>query len=125
MLRFAVFDENGPAAEWPLVNAHLIGPDEQPVRGEVTFESGVIHCRKRGSQAVGLCLQYDTGSIGKFMLQTCLLPDRQEPYLLTVELARHRVKMFLAKSEEWVMFDLSAEHPAMKLWEEARQLSTL
>jgi GH35 family endo-1,4-beta-xylanase len=125
MLRFAVFDDNGPAAQWPLINAHLIGADDQPVRGEISFEQGVITCRKRGSQAVGLCLQYDAGSAGTLMLQTCLLPDRQEPYLLSVELARHRVKMFLAKSEEWVMFDLSAEHPAMKLWEEARQLSTL
>ena len=125
MLRFAVFDDNGPAIRWPLINAHLIGPDDQPVRGEITFERGIISCRKRGSQAVGLCLQYDAGSAGILMLQTCLLPDRQEPYLLTVELARHRVKMFLAKSEEWVIFDLSAEHPAMKLWEEARQLSTL
>src|SRR5688572_28190346 len=124
MLRFAVFDEHGPAADWPLVNAHLIGSDDQPVRGDISFEDGVINCRKRGSQAVGLCLQYDAGPLGVLMLQTCLLPDKPEPYLLTVELARHRVKMFLAKTEEWVMFDLSAEHPAMKLWEEARQLST-
>jgi GH35 family endo-1,4-beta-xylanase len=125
MLKFAVFDDHGPAAQWPLINAHLIGPDDQPVRGEITFEHGFIQCRKRGNQAVGLCLQYDAGPAGTLMLQTCLLPDRQEPYLLAVELARHRVKMFLAKSEEWVMFDLSAEHPAMKMWEEARQLSTL
>jgi GH35 family endo-1,4-beta-xylanase len=32
--------------------------------------------------------------------------------------------MFIAKSEEWQMFDLSAEHPAMKLWEQARGLLT-
>ena len=58
------------------------------------------------------------------MLQTCLLPDREQPYVLSIELARHRIKMFIAKSEEWQMFDLSAEHPAMKLWEEARRLFT-
>ena len=62
--------------------------------------------------------------MGDLMLQTCLLPDRPEPYILAVELARHRIKMFIAKSEEWQMFDLSAEHPAMQLWEEARQLFT-
>ena len=124
MLRFAVFDDQGPAADWQLVNAHLVGPEDLPVRGDVSFEDGIINCRKRGSGAVGLCLQYDAGSMGRLMLQTCLLPDRDEPYLLTVELARHRVKMFIAKSEEWVMFDLSNEHPATKLWEQARQLST-
>jgi GH35 family endo-1,4-beta-xylanase len=124
MLHFAVYDEHGPASDWPLINAHLVGPDDLPVRGDVAFEDGVINCRKRGSQAVGLCLQYHAGSMGTLMLQTCLLPDRQEPYLLSVELARHRIKMFIAKSEEWQMFDLSAEHPAMRLWEQARRLST-
>jgi GH35 family endo-1,4-beta-xylanase len=124
MLRFAVYDDNGPAADWPLINAHLVGPDDVPVRGEIAFEEGVINCRKRGAEAVGLCLQCDVGAMGTLMLQTCLLPDRPEPYVLSVELARHRVKMFIAKSEEWQMFDLSAEHPAMQLWEQARQLST-
>jgi GH35 family endo-1,4-beta-xylanase len=124
MLRFAVYDESGPAFQWPLVNAHLVGPEDMPMRGEVTFEDGVIVCRKRGIQPAALCLQYDAGSMGRLMLQTCLLPDRDEPYLLSIELARHRIKMFIAVSESWQMFDLSAEHPAMALWEEARQLSS-
>jgi GH35 family endo-1,4-beta-xylanase len=32
--------------------------------------------------------------------------------------------MFLAKSEEWQMFELDSEHPATRSWEEARQLFT-
>jgi GH35 family endo-1,4-beta-xylanase len=124
MLRFAVYDEHRPAAQWSLANAYPVGQDDQPVRGEVSFESGHIVCRRRGGGAVGLCLPYHAGSMGTLMLQTCLLPDRREPYILSVELARHRVKMFIAKSEEWAMFDLSAEHPAMQLWEQARRLSS-
>lgn len=124
MLQFEVFDENGPASEWPLVNAHLVGRDDLPVTGRVRFKRGRILCDKRGGRPAGLCLQYDAGGMGQLMLQTCLLPERNEPYNLTVELARHRIKMFIAKSEEWQMFDLSAQHPAMKLWEEARQRFT-
>lgn len=124
MLRFAVYDDHGPAAECPLVNAHLLGPEDIPVRGDVAFQNGVITCRKRSSQTAALCLQYDAGAMGTLMLQTCLLPDRDEPYSLTLELARHRIKMFIAKSEEWTLFDLSAEHPAMRLWEDARRLMT-
>lgn len=124
MLRFAVYDEHGPATQWTLVNAHMLGADDQPVRGDVKFENGRILCRKRGSGAAALCLQFDAGPMGRLMLQTCLLPDRSEPYLLLAELARHRIKMFIAKSEEWQMFDLSAEHPATRLWEEARRLLT-
>jgi GH35 family endo-1,4-beta-xylanase len=124
MLQFAVYDEQGLASQWPLVNAHLVGPDDLPTRGDVTFSRGQVDCRKRGARAVGLCLLYDAGDAGTLMLQTCLLPDREEPYILSVELARHRIKMFIAKSEEWQMFDLSAEHPAMRKWEDARRLLT-
>jgi hypothetical protein len=125
MLRFAVYDENGPAVDWPLINAHLLGPDDAPVRGQVTFSRGIIRCRKRGDDAAALCLQCTCRRSGRLMLQTCLLPDREEPYVLSVELARHRIKQFIAKSEEWQMFDLSPAHPAMRHWEEARQLLTL
>ncbi|HWB20551.1 MAG TPA: hypothetical protein VG711_09645, partial [Phycisphaerales bacterium] len=124
MLNFAVYDKDGPAGSWQVVNAHLVGAEDAPMRGEVAFEKGLIKCRKRGSQAAALCLQYDAGPMGVLMLQTCLLPDRDRPYVLSVELARHRIKSFIAKSEEWQMFDLAADHPAMVLWEEARRLLT-
>lgn len=125
MLRFAVFDDQGPAKSWALVNAHLLGPDDVAAPGDIRFERGEIICRKRGTQAVALALQYDAGPAGVLVLQTCLLPDSDRPYVLSHELARHRIKTFLAKCEEWQMFDLSADHPAMKSWEEARQLFTL
>ncbi len=126
MLEFAVYDENGPAKHWPLVGAHLLGRDDLATEGKVQFNSdtGRIVCQKRGSRAVGLSLLYDAGAMGRLMLQTALLPDRDEPYILSVELARHRIKMFIVKSEEWQMFELSAGHPAMELWEKARQLFT-
>jgi GH35 family endo-1,4-beta-xylanase len=124
MLRFTVYDDAGPASAWPLVNAHLLGPDDLAIRGQIAFRDGQILCKKRSGDAAALCLQYDAGSMGILMLQTCLLPEREEPYLLSIELARHRIKMFIAKSEEWQMFDLSAGHPAMRHWEQARQLLT-
>jgi len=124
MLRFAVYDDNGPAADWPLVNVHLLGPDDLAFRGKVGFRDGRIVCKTPSNRATALCLQYETAKMGRLMLQTCLLPQRENPYILSVELARHRIKMFIAKSEEWQMFDLSTDHPAMRHWEQARQLLT-
>ncbi|MDY7110235.1 MAG: endo-1,4-beta-xylanase [Planctomycetota bacterium] len=121
MLRFAVYDEKGRADSWPLINAHLLGPDDLVLRGKIAFKDGRIVCKTRESQAAALSLQYDAGRMGRLMLQTCLLPPRKKPYILSVELARHRIKMFIAKSEEWQMFDLSEDHPAMRHWEQARQ----
>ena len=124
MLRFAVHDEHGPATQWPLEQIALYDQEDLVVSGDVQFRDGCIECRRSGSRAVGLGLLFDTGACGKMALQTCLLPDRDRPYQLTVELARHRIAIFLAKSEEWQMLDLSEEHPAMILWESARQLLT-
>jgi GH35 family endo-1,4-beta-xylanase len=122
MLRFSVYDDNGPVTDWPLVNAYLVGPGDVPMPGRVNFADGHVVCRPKGSHAAALCLQHDAGPMGRIMLQTCLLPPRQRPYDLSIELARHRIKMFIAKCEEWQMFDLEPEHPATKRWERAREL---
>ncbi|MCH7797945.1 MAG: endo-1,4-beta-xylanase [Planctomycetes bacterium] len=122
MLRFAVYDDAGPARALPLVNAYLLGPGDVPIPGAIKFKDGHVVCRPKTAQTAGLCLQWDAGAMGCIMLQTCLLPDRDRPYDLVIELARHRIKMFIAKSEEWQMFDLGPEHRAVRQWEEVRGL---
>jgi GH35 family endo-1,4-beta-xylanase len=124
MIRFEVYDRDGPDKHWPLVNPYLLGPEEMPVKGRVTCRDGLIACEGPGGEALALCTQFHADTMGRLMLQTCLLAHRERPYVLSIELARHRIKMFIVKSEEWQMFDLSAEHPAMKHWEEARRLFT-
>jgi hypothetical protein len=124
MLRFAVFDDDGPAGDWPMVGCHLIGPEDLPARGAIRFRRGYVECEQRGSQAVGLCLQHHVPGIGSLMLQTCLLPRREEPYVLNVEITRHCIKTFIAKCEEWQMFDIGPDHPAVQHWEQARQIFT-
>lgn len=124
MLRFAVYEDGKPAGRWPLVGAHLLGPEDHAAKGAVTFEDGHVVCRPAGAGAVALCLQHDAGRVGRLMLQTCLLPPRERPYLLSLELARHRIKTFIAKAEEWQLHDLGADHPAVERWETARQAFT-
>lgn len=144
MLSFAVFDGSGPAKEWPLRKAYLFGPDEVPVQGDVSFERGIILCEKPTQDTSGLALQFQVDlppgvapkasvagrpvggvlkgdtSLGLLTLRTCLLPDRAEPYLLSLELARHRIMMVLNKLEQWSLFDLPTDHPILKQFELAR-----
>ncbi|MBC23098.1 MAG: hypothetical protein CMJ32_04175 [Phycisphaerae bacterium] len=124
MLKFEVFNESGLASEWPLVNAHLLGRDNVPVPCKIRFNNGRIECEGGGNQAVALCLQFDVSPIGKFMLQTTLLPHRQEPYNLALELARHRIQYVLAKSEDWQMTDPALGQGAMDTWERSREAFT-
>src|SRR5438045_2909649 len=99
MLKFQVFEAGQPATRWPLRNAHLLGADHSAMRGSIRFEQGLLVCEKKESGAAALALQQDVGDCGELTLQTCLLPDREEPYLLTLELARHRLMTLYNKFE--------------------------
>jgi len=120
MLKFLVYDNGQPSRALQLCNAHLLGPELIGERGTITFQDGEIRVVKRSSGPVALCLQYDCPDVGRLTLQTCLLPDRDAPYLLSLELARHRLMLILAKQEDWMMFDLAADHPVMRRLQTAR-----
>ncbi len=124
MIRFAVFDDAGPAREWPLRHAHLICKEGYAVPATVCFEEGMIVCPRKTTDAVAIALQVDAGAPGLLTLQTCLLPPRDEPYLLNLELARHRIMMILNKLEAWGLTDLPTTDPVMQGFDEARDLFT-
>ncbi len=146
MLSFAVFDNNpaappgAGASPWTGRHAHLFGPDDLPLPGNVRFEDGVLLCEKHGAEAAGLCIQLPIdspvlrgaaagsagapGGLGVLTLKTCLLPERPVSYLLTLELARHQIMLFLNKLEDWQLFDLAADDPIMVDFERARQAFT-
>jgi GH35 family endo-1,4-beta-xylanase len=114
MLKFRVVADD--SADPPLVlrNAHLLGADNIAVRGSIHLDGSIITCDKRAAGPAALALQVHVGDVGEVTVQTCLLPDRDEPYLLYLELARHRLMLLLAKQEDWMMFDLAPDHPAMR-----------
>jgi len=131
MLSFAVYDQQGAPPGWSLSQAYLFGNDEIAVQGEIrvltsTGRAGgsVIQCEKPSTDAAGLALQFRVGPpespMGLLLLRTCLLPQRPEPYLLSLELARHRIMLVLNKLEEWGFFDLPADHPVPSLLDKAR-----
>lgn len=120
MLSFAVYQDGSLATEYPLHHGHLLGPDDIGIQGDVSVADGHIVCEKRSVESAALCLLADLGDRGNVMLQTCLLPERDEPYLLHVELARHRIKTFLVKLEDWQLFELDISHPVLRAFDEAR-----
>lgn len=129
MLKFAVFDESGPARAWNLRHEHLVGSDDTVFPGEISFEHGVITCRKRVEGSIALALQFPvadrSGPEGSLLtLRTCLLRERDEPYLLSLELARQRLMLILNKLEEWALFEQAPDDPAMKQVEQAREAFT-
>ncbi len=120
MLSFVSFDSNGPRQDWPIRHAHLLGKENLAIASRFRFEAGRLICEKPTIDEAALALQHDCGDLGRLTVQTCLLPDRERPYLLELELARHRIMLFLNKLEEWALADLPPEDPVMARFEEAR-----
>lgn len=132
MLKFAAFDNSGLTKSWRLSHAHVIGAEELVIPGQIDFQDGYIIVEKKtdgGSGAAGLGLLFPTEPVnnmggGQLVLRTCLLPQRAEPYLLSLELARQKVMTMLCKLEEWAVFDRSADEPALKMVDRAREAFT-
>jgi hypothetical protein len=142
MLSFLVFEGDRPQRERVLRHAHILGPESVPIAGEVRFEGGVIHCTKPTAEAGALGIQVGLdqqtidelnlqpgsddeqagvpGVLGQLTLRTCLLPERERPYLLSLELARHRLMLYLNKLEDWGLFDMGPDHEITRLFERAR-----
>ncbi len=126
-----------------LLNAHAIGEDapidEAALREKIKKDraerarlaAGIddAHPGKAPPSEAAAPFTDETGlstlqPLGVLTLRTCLLPEREEPYLLALELARHRLMLFLNKLEEWQLFDLPPDHPVLELFEQARLLFT-
>jgi len=148
MLRFVAPENSSAIPHQILPGAYLIGPDSVPIAGEVILENGFIRCEKGTREAASLALQFDLDEstlrsmladlninepiiddiqlrpMGTWVLQTCLLHDRKRPYVLELELARHRIMLFLTKLEDWQAFDIATDSQVMRLFEQARNAFT-
>jgi hypothetical protein len=137
MLRFVVFNGENPGPAFPLRHATLLGPDGIGLGTDITLtDDGLIASRfpDRASAALALqvpfdrvrdlAAQPDLPQLGALTLRTCLLPIRERPYLLSLELARHRIMLFLNKLEDWALFDLPTDDPIVAQFERARQTFT-
>jgi GH35 family endo-1,4-beta-xylanase len=109
MLRFDVYIDGKGSGAVSLEGAHLIGSEGLPLRGEISVEDNGIVCQKRTAGAASLNLIWPVKSAGTLMLETARLPERDEAYILNVELARGRLMRIAQKVEDWGLFD----HPGL------------
>lgn len=120
--RFRFHEEDGISPDLA-ARAVGLGADGTPTPGRVTLEPGsVLRLETREPGAAAISLPVDAGPAGVLRLQTTLLPPSGEPYPLLYELARHRIKLYLAKGEEWGMFEGDLAPDATARFEESRDL---
>lgn len=127
MLKFFVHRDDGPADGWPLAHAGIVSADGATAPGEIRLEHGVLVVAPKSSGPVSLEVLFPLGQVGEgkpnreVLLTTTLLPQRDRPYLLSLELARKQLMRFLNALEEWSLAMLPAEHPALVTFERARE----
>ncbi|RMH25846.1 MAG: hypothetical protein D6693_08210 [Planctomycetota bacterium] len=120
MISFAVFDENGLDTGWTLRHAHLLGADSVVAPGKISVDGGIVRCEPLEPGSTALAVQWEAGEHGALVLRTCLLPHRERPYLLSLELARRQIMQFFVKLEEWGEFDRPPDDPVLALFDQAR-----
>ncbi|MBM4103961.1 MAG: hypothetical protein FJ263_07905 [Planctomycetes bacterium] len=127
-MRFLVFQNGKPARNVVLSGAYLFGMDMVPLRNveSIMFRNGVIECVRKSDDAAGLSLLWPVEDAGAFLLPTTRLPERDEPYILNVELARARLMQITVKREDWALFEemdkfADLAHEAQELFIEALQ----
>ncbi len=122
MLRFQVFRDGQAPTELDLSSAYLVGSDSVPIRGELAYVDGEIRCRKRPAGPAALTLMWEVRNFGTIMLETVRLPERSQPYVLNVELARNRMMRLLQKREDWGLLDIPEAQAVNQKFNEARDL---
>ncbi|NOS99587.1 MAG: hypothetical protein HOP29_03065 [Phycisphaerales bacterium] len=111
MLRFRVYQQGKPVKNLDLSGAYLFGSDGVPLRADLNFADGVITCTKRATGPAGLALLWPVDGAGRLLLETTRLTERDEPFVLNVELARGQLMRISHKSEDWGLFDCADARP--------------
>jgi hypothetical protein len=105
-VEFQVFKNGKIVDDFTLCGAYLFGTDGIAIRrAQISFNNGVVTCRKPNLETAGLALLWPVDGFGRVLLPTTCLPERAEPYNLNVELARAKLMQIVTKREDWAFFD--------------------
>ncbi len=101
MLKLKVHINGQPPQDLDVADAYLVGSDDQPVRAEIRYRGNTLFCDKRTPGLAALVLPWTISGVGRVMLSTALLQDREKPYNLQVELLRGRILKDWRKKDDW------------------------
>ena len=104
-MRFEVFENGRKLKKFNLSGAYLFGADGIAIRrADISFSDGLIECSKPHQETSGLALIWPVSDFGKVLLPTTVLPEREAPYILNVEIARAKLMQIINKREDWAFF---------------------
>ena len=93
--QFQLDERTGIRLGRPPLGVRMLGPGDTRLRAEIRFRQdphgGTFVIRTKDVADAALRVQVDVGRAGEIVLQTCLLPPREKPYDLALELAQKHI----------------------------------
>lgn len=101
LIRFVVH----PASfldDWPEVHrGYLCGADGRVFPTRIEIEDNIVLCRRSTSETAKFYVGWPIPDYGRPVISTASLPEREEPYLLAVELARGKIVQIRNQASQW------------------------
>lgn len=106
LIRFAVH----PATllnDWPEVHAgYLTGADGRIFPTRIEILDNIVGCRRGTSESAKFHVVWPVAGYGRVLVPTGSLPEREQPYLLPVELARGKIVQIRNQAANWELAGL-------------------
>ena len=106
LIRFAVY----PATllnDWPEVHAgYLTGADGRIFPTRIEILDNIIGCRRGTSESAKFHVVWPVAGFGRVVIPTASLPEREQPYLLPIELARGKIVQVRNQAATWELAGL-------------------
>lgn len=121
-VKFEIYRDGRRVTDFQPVGAYVVGSESVPMTGQIAFADGLLTMSRPDNGASGLALLWDAGPVGSYVLETTRLMPREQPYVLNVELARHRLMKIIQKIEDWGLFDYTKADKLLAQFREAQEL---
>ena len=87
---------------WPEAHrAYLSGMDQSVWPTRIELADGLLICRRNTSDSAKLHVAWPVNGFGRPVITTASLPEREEPYLLPLELARGKIVQLRNQLATW------------------------
>jgi hypothetical protein len=87
---------------WPEVfDGYLSGADGRVFATEIEVTGNVVTCRRSSNDSGRLHIAWPVSGFGRPVISTASLPEREEPYLLPLELARGKIAQLRDQISAW------------------------
>src|SRR5262245_26564865 len=122
VMRFVVHPQS-LLADWPEVHrAYLNGVDQAAWPTRIEVSGNQIVCRRQNSDSGKLNIAWPVTGFGRPVLATASLPEREEIYILAVELARGKIVQVRNQVAVWQAAGMAIPESFVPLHREAHQL---